>query len=56
MFIANEYTRKNLAPLGAKPGSGTIGELAKAIALLRNSLQSKETIGNPKRWLVSSRP
>ena len=31
-----ECTRKDLAPLGAKPGSGTIGEQAKAIALLRS--------------------
>ncbi|MEP6911973.1 MAG: hypothetical protein ABI923_04415 [bacterium] len=40
MFIATDCTRKDLAPLGAKPGNGTIGELAKAIAL--PELRSKE--------------
>lgn len=34
MFIATSRGPKDLAPLGAKPGSGTFAGEAKAIALL----------------------
>ena len=46
MFIARSAPPKDLAPLGAKPGSGTIAE-AKAIALL-TELKSKERPPNYK--------
>jgi hypothetical protein len=36
MFIVTNTQATDLAPLGAKPASGTIGEHAKAIALLRS--------------------
>jgi len=36
MFIGTRGTPKDLAPLGAKPGSGTFVESPKAIALLRS--------------------
>ena len=36
MFIATSAQLKIFAPLGAKPGSETIGEQAKTVALLRS--------------------
>jgi hypothetical protein len=42
MFIAPGAHAKDLAPLGAKPESGTVGEQAKAIALLRSVRERKD--------------
>jgi hypothetical protein len=36
MFIATSALPKDLAPVGAKPRSGTLAKQAKAVALLRS--------------------
>ena len=54
MFIATSIHPGDLAPSGAKPGSGTIADAAKAIAVLR-SLGVKK--GQPRyKHLAPLRP